>query len=263
MAAAGVRVLFVTIEMQPQAIGARILAGTCGLNLSTVLRGLRIAPDGQAEPLTRYAREVGDVAEAARRLGQLPIAWMYHGSPTTAQIRGHARGLARRSGLDVIVIDYLGLCRPAAPLREGNRVQEVGAITRECKAMAVDLGVPVVLLSQLSRAVESREDQRPRMSDLRDSGEIEQHSDVIGLLYREHYYLVRNKPARKPREKLEDFEARVFEWMERVRRAEGRAELDIAKNRQGPAGPVRLLFRDASSWFADESEDAAGEGFDA
>lgn len=253
-AEAGARVLFVTIEMTSESVMARMLAGRMGVPLSVVLRGLAEEPDGTPRPLRLEDWQVPKAGAQARAIQGLPLEWMYHGAPTTSMVRGHARGLKRRQGLDLVVVDYLGLLRPSVPLRDGNRVQEIGLITRELKAMAVDLGVPVLALSQLSRKVEDRDDQRPRLSDLRDSGEIEQHADVVGLLYREHYYLTRAKPARKPREKAEDFEARMDEWWARLARTQGRAELDIAKQRQGATGPVRLRFHDASAWFADETD---------
>lgn len=256
---AGVRVLFVTIEMVAEAIAARIIAGRAGLPLNVVLRGLGKHEDGTPRPLALDAPELRRVGEEARLMADLPLRWLHHGAPTTSMVRGHARGLQRRAGLDLVVVDYLGLLRPSVAQRDGNRVAEIGLITRELKAMAVDLNIPVLALAQLSRAVENREDQRPRLSDLRDSGEIEQHADIVGLLYREHYYLSRSKPARKPREKTEDFEARIFEWQERLRRSEGRAELDIAKQRQGPVGPVRLRFADESAWFTDDHDPPPGE----
>jgi replicative DNA helicase len=255
----GARVLFVTIEMIAEAVVARIMAGRTGLSLKTLLRGIGKHADGTPRPLALDAPELRRVGDEARLMANLPLRWLHHGAPTTSMVRGHARGLQRREGLDLVVVDYLGLLRPSIPQRDGNRVQEIGLITRELKAMAVDLNLPVLALAQLSRAVENREDQRPRLSDLRDSGEIEQHADIVGLLYREHYYLSRAKPARKPREKTEDFEARIFEWQERLRRSEGRAELDIAKQRQGPVGPVRLRFADESAWFTDDHDPPPGD----
>jgi replicative DNA helicase len=258
-AEAGARVLFVTIEMVSEAIAARMMAGRAGLPLNVVLRGLGKHADGSPRPLALDAPELNRIGEEARAMAALPLQWMHHGAPTTSMVRGHARGLKRRGGLDLMVVDYLGLLRPSTPQRDGNRVQEIGLITRELKAMAVDLNLPVLALAQLSRAVENREDQRPRLSDLRDSGEIEQHADIVGLLYREHYYLSRAKPARKPRESSEDFAGRVFEWQERLHRSEGRAELDIAKQRQGPVGPVRLRFHDESAWFTDDADPPPGD----
>ncbi|WP_191085640.1 DnaB-like helicase C-terminal domain-containing protein [Roseococcus microcysteis] len=251
-AEAGARVLFVTIEMVAESIVARMMAGRLGYPLNAVLRGLGLDSLGEPRPLTTDSPDLRLVGEEARRMAALPLTWLHHGAPTTAMVRGHARGLQRRGGLDLVVVDYLGLLRPAERVRDGNRVQEIGLVTRELKAMAVDLALPVLALAQLSRAVENREDQRPRLSDLRDSGEIEQHADIVGLLYREHYYLKRAKPARKPREKEEDFLERVHQWQERLRVTEGRAELDIAKQRQGPVGPVRLRFHDVSAWFDDD-----------
>lgn len=259
-AAAGEPVLFVTIEMTEEQVMARLIAGAEGLRLDSVLLGMGLNPEGERVPLPPKSEEVTRAGERARLISQMPLHWLHHGSPTTAMIRGHARGLQRRHGLKLIVIDYLGLCRPGAPMRDGNRVQEIGLITRELKAMAVDLGLPVLALAQLSRAVENRDDQRPRLSDLRDSGEIEQHADIVALLYRAHYYLARSRPARKPREKTEDFEARIFEWQEQLRKSEGRAEVDIAKQRQGPVGPVRLRFRDDNTWFSDETDHYSAGG---
>ena len=122
------------------------------------------------------------------------------------------------------------------------------------KDMAKQLGVPVVVLAQLSRQVEQREDKTPLLSDLRDSGSLEQDADVVIFLYREHYYLLRGKPVKGPREKAADYEQRVHEWDERMAQSQGRALAIIAKQRQGRIGPVRLLFNDATAQFRDEGE---------
>jgi replicative DNA helicase len=258
-AEAGARVLFVTVEMTADQIVARMIAGCARLPLNTVLFGMGLHGDGSPRRLEASAPELNQVGEEARRMAQLPLAWMTHGAPTTSMIRGHARGMKRRGGLDLVVVDYLQKLRPSEKVRSANREQDVAMIARELKAMAVDLGVPVLAMAQLSRAVEGREDQRPRMSDLRESGDIENEADAILLLYREHYYLKRAKPARKPKEKDADFEERIFQWQNRLRQTEGRAEVDVAKQRQGATGPVRLRFADESAWFTDDHDPPPGD----
>ena len=157
-------------------------------------------------------------------------------------MRTRCRRLKRTRGLNLIVVDYLQLMRPSAGVKHENRVQEVSQITQGLKALAKELAVPVLALSQLSRSVESREDKRPQLSDLRESGSIEQDADVVIFVFREEYYL-KNK---QPREGSEEF----LTWQSDMERVHGRAEVIIGKQRHGPTGTVELAFEGEFTRFS-------------
>ena len=157
-------------------------------------------------------------------------------------MRTRARRLKRRHGLQMIVVDYIQLMRSPAGMRSENRVQEVSEITRGLKAIAKELDVPVLALSQLSRAVEQREDKRPQLADLRESGSIEQDADVVMFIFREEYYHERGEPKQREDESNEKFAERHARWLERGERIHNVAEVHIAKQRHGPIGVVELYF---------------------
>ena len=163
---------------------------------------------------------------------------------SVAALRTRARRLKRQHGLGLIVIDYLQLMRPSASSGGSeNRVQEISEITRGLKAIAKELNVPVLALSQLSRAVEQREDKRPMLADLRESGSIEQDADVVMFIFREEYYLSRGEPTRRPEENDQKFNERYERWKERCEAASATAEVIIAKQRHGPIGTRQTAFR--------------------
>jgi len=168
------------------------------------------------------------------------------GGISIAQLTARARRLKRQKGLDVLVVDYLQLLA-GSKSRNDNRVQELTEITTGLKALAKELNVPIVALSQLSRQVENRDDKRPQLSDLRESGSIEQDADVVIFVYREEYYL-RN---REPREGTEEH----IQWMSEMERAHGRAEAIIGKQRHGPTGMVPLAFEAEVTRFSNLAED--------
>ncbi len=159
-----------------------------------------------------------------------------------AALRTRARRLKRTHGLGLIIVDYLQLLAPSGKSRQENRVQEVSEITRGLKTLAKELDVPVVALSQLSRAVEQREDKRPQLADLRESGSIEQDADVVMFIYRDDYYLMREEPKRRDNETNDHFNQRLEDWKQRCEQNYGKAEVIIAKQRHGPTGIVRLAF---------------------
>jgi replicative DNA helicase len=202
--------------------------------------------------------EVRQLGDAGLRLGQLPL--LFEGQVNTvAGIRARARRMKRRGGLDLVVVDYLGLLRGSREAQRQGKVQEISELTLQLKALAVDLDVPVVLLSQLSREVEKREDKTPALSDLRDSGSIEQDSDLVMFLFRAHYYLMRNPPPpQSERETGEKYEARLLAHARAVAESEGRGTVIIAKQRQGRIGPVRMRWADELTWFYDDSERPPG-----
>ena len=140
---------------------------------------------------------------------------------------------------------------PGPGARRENRVQEVSEITRGLKTLAKELDVPVLALSQLSRAVEQREDKRPQLSDLRESGSIEQDSDVVMFIYRDQYYLERAEPQHRADESLERYAERHAAWVQRCEEAHNKAEVIIAKQRHGPVGKVNLFFEGEFTRFGD------------
>ncbi len=148
-----------------------------------------------------------------------------------SQLAARARRLKRTHGLDVLIVDYLQLVRGTSD----NRVQEIGEISMGLKAIAKELNIPVIALSQLSRQVESREDKRPQLSDLRESGSIEQDADVVMFVYRGEYYVEREKPEDH------NMEA-IAAWQEKMSSLHGKAEVIVGKQRHGPIGTVELSF---------------------
>ena len=177
--------------------------------------------------------EFRQFVDAAKTLESCPLYIDDTPALPISQLAARARRLKRSQGLDVLMVDYLQLVRPGSS-RE-SRVNEVSEITQGLKAIAKELDIPVIALSQLSRQVEAREDKRPQLSDLRESGSIEQDADVVMFVYREEYYVEREKPSE---DKLEEMAA----WQERMERLHGKAEVVIGKQRHGPIGTVELAF---------------------
>jgi replicative DNA helicase len=257
-ARAGHRVLFVSAEMRAEAVAARAVAAAAGVPMSAVTRG-GVEEGGAWRPLDANSFEMAEMKRAALEIGSLPIMWD-DDAFTVAAIRARARRMQREpGGLSLVVVDYLGRIRPTAEAMRQGSVAGVTELSAGFKDLAMQLGVPVVLLSQLNRQVEAREDKTPVMSDLRDSGALEQDADIVLFLYRAHYYLTRNEPRRRPTEKVTDFEQRFREWDEAVDRERGRGTIIVAKQRQGPIGPVRVRFDDSTAQFSDEPQQAGGD----
>lgn len=171
-------------------------------------------------------------------------------------LRTRARRLVRRHGVKVLIVDYLQLLRGDG--RTENRVQEVSEITRGLKALAKELDVAVIALSQLSRAVEQREDKRPMLSDLRESGSIEQDADAVLFAYRDEYYLSRSEPNQRPDENATKFNDRYSRWQEAMAAAARVMEVIASKQRHGPIGTIRLRF-DAATNTVESLAQAQGE----
>jgi replicative DNA helicase len=216
----GAAVGFFSLEMASQQVMTRIVAEQIGVSSERVRRGQLTSQE-----MDRLLTVTHQLEGAAFRIDDTPALSM-------GAIRTRARRLKRQHGLDLVVVDYLQLVSSA---RTDGRVQEVSEITRGLKTLAKELDVPVLALSQLSRAVEQREDKRPRLSDLRDSGTIEQDADVVMFVYREDYYLAQGGEADR---------ARLGE-------AAGKAEVNIAKNRHGPTGVAHLQFDGPTTRFSD------------
>jgi replicative DNA helicase len=198
--------------------------------------------------------EFARIVEASRQMQKIPFYIDQTGGITVAQLAARARRLKRQRGLDLLVIDYIQLMQ-AHNRRSDNRVQEVTEITNSLKALAKELNVPILALSQLSRQVETRDDKRPQLSDLRESGSIEQDADVVLFIYREEYYL-KNK---EPKPGTMEFET----WRQEMEQVHGLAEVIIGKQRHGPTGTVRLQFEDTVTRFSNlASEDGTPVPFE-
>ena len=172
-----------------------------------------------------------------------------------------ARRLHRTAGLDLLIIDYLQLLSSNNVRSSDSRVQEITQITMALKALAKELNIPILALSQLSRQVEQREDKRPQLADLRESGSIEQDADVVLFVYRESYYLEREEP-KNDKERDSDSNDKWIEWADRMDRVNGLAEIIIGKQRHGPIGTAELAFDPQFTRFGNlsrgEEEDYAG-----
>jgi replicative DNA helicase len=187
--------------------------------------------------------QFGRLVDVAQELEGIPLYIDPTGGISIAQLSARARRIKRQHGLDLIVVDYLQLLTGSNRRASEGRVQEVSEITTGLKALAKDLDVPIVALSQLSRQVENREDKRPQLADLRESGSIEQDADVVMFVFREEYYLARREPRPGTPEHLE--------WQEEMERVTGLAEVIIGKQRHGPTGTVPLVFQSEITKFED------------
>src|SRR6202007_365247 len=183
------------------------------------------------------------IAEAAVEMQTLPLYIDETGGLSIGQLAARARRLKRQRGLDLLIVDYLQLLQGSNKRMSENRVQEITEITTRLKALAKELNIPILALSQLSRQVEAREDKRPQLSDLRESGSIEQDADVVLFVFREEYYHQMRKPMESNREKF-------AEWLAEGERVDGKAEVIIGKQRHGPTGTIELQFDAAVTRFA-------------
>ena len=221
---------FFSLEMSAEQLANRILSAEAQIKSHELLSGQ--IDETQMRRFVEVAIELERIPLYIDDTPALPIS-------TRA---ARARRLKRQHGLDVLVVDYLQLVRPASGRSDG-RVQEVSEITQGLKAIAKELDIPVIALSQLSRQVESREDKRPQLADLRESGSIEQDADIVMFVFREDYYHERTKPA-------EDDE-KFPEWQQKAERLHGRAEVIIGKQRHGPIGTVEMHFEGRYTRFSD------------
>ena len=230
------------------------IVGFFSLEMSAEQLATRIIAEQAAVPSYKIRRgdinegEFHRIADAARLMQSIPFYIDQTGGLSIAQLTARARRLKRQRGLDVLVIDYLQLLG-ASKTRSDSRVQEITEITTGLKALAKEMNVPVIALSQLSRQVESRDDKRPQLSDLRESGSIEQDADVVMFVFREEYYL-KNK---QPREGTEEF----LNWQTDMERVHGRAEVIIGKQRHGPTGTIELAFEAEVTRFSNLAREDA------
>ncbi len=218
-----------SLEMSSEQLAMRLLSAESQIPSDELRRGQ--FPDSYFQKIIM----------ASQDLSKKPLFIDDTPALSIAALRSRARRLKRTEGVSLLVVDYLQLLRGTAT-NFANRVQEIGEISQGLKAIAKELDVPVLALSQLSRAVESREDKRPMLSDLRESGSIEQDADVVMFVYRDDYYQERSEPKQRPDENNERYAERYEAWRTNFERSKNKADVIIAKQRNGPIGTVKLQF---------------------
>jgi replicative DNA helicase len=221
---------YFSLEMSSEQLATRVLAEQAGVPSSDIRRG------------AIHEDQFDRIVEVAQEMQRIPLYIDQTGGLSIGQLAARARRLKRQRGLDLLVVDYLQLATGTSRRSSENRVQEITEITTNLKALAKELNIPILALSQLSRQVESRDDKRPQLSDLRESGSIEQDADVVLFVFREEYYL----KNRKPKENTEEF----FKWMAEMEQMAGRAEVIIGKQRHGPTGTVEMQFESELTRFS-------------
>jgi len=225
-------VAFFSLEMSSEQLSTRILSEQSRIKSNDIRRGKINQEDFEK------------FIEASKNLENLPLHIDDTPAITISALSNRARRLKRKQGLDLIVIDYIQLMKSSGYRNEG-RVLEIAEITQGLKALAKELDVPVLALSQLSRQVEQREDKKPQLSDLRESGSIEQDADVVMFVFREQYYLEKQEPKLGTAEHVE--------WQEKMNQVHNQAEIIIGKQRHGPTGLIKLEFESAFTKFKDAS----------
>jgi replicative DNA helicase len=239
----GAAVALFSLEMSADQLATRILAEQSGIS-SEMLRMGKISRE-----------DFQQLSFASQRLAELPLFIDDTPALSIAALRTRARRLKRRHGIGLIIVDYLQLLQGSGSRSNDNRVNEISEISRGLKTLAKELNVPVIALSQLSRAVEQREDKRPQLSDLRESGSIEQDADIVLFIFREDYYVAAKEPKRPSESddtKTHDAHAT---WMADMERVYGLAELIVAKQRHGATGKIRLRFEPRITRFSDLAEE--------
>ena len=231
----GGQVGFFSLEMSAEQLATRILAEQSGISSSDIRRG------------NIHESQFARLVETSNLMSQVPLYIDDTGGLSVNQLAARARRLKRQKGLDLLIVDYLQLLSGSSRKASENRVQELTEITTTLKALAKELDVPIIALSQLSRQVENRDDKHPQLADLRESGSIEQDADVVLFVYREEYYL-RNK---EPKEGTPEHLA----WQSEMEKVHGRAEVVIGKQRHGPTGTVQLAFEANLTRFSNLARD--------
>jgi len=224
-------VAFFSLEMSSEQLATRIISEQSAISSEKIRRG------------QINEEEFRRIVEVSQEMQSLPLYIDDTGGIMVAQLAARARRLKRQRGLGLIVIDYLQLLAGSANKAAQGRVQEMTEITTSLKALAKELNVPILALSQLSRQVENRDDKRPQLADLRESGSIEQDADVVSFIYREEYYLARKEPKPNTEEH--------FAWQEEMARVDSVSEIIIAKQRHGPTGTVEVMFDASLTKFRD------------
>jgi replicative DNA helicase len=227
---------FFSLEMSAEQLATRIISEQTEIPSYRIRRG-------EIEP-----SDFDRIAAVAREMEAIPLYIDETGGLSIAQLAARARRLKRQRGLDLLVIDYLQLLQGSSRRAAEGRVQEVTEITTGLKALAKELNVPILALSQLSRQVENRDDKRPQLADLRESGSIEQDADVVLFVFREEYYLKNKEPRAGSDEH--------FKWQTDMEAVHGKAELIIGKQRHGPTGTVQLQFKADVTRFSDLADES-------
>jgi replicative DNA helicase len=228
-----------SLEMSADQLATRLLAEEARVSADRIRRG------------EISARDFDNFVKVSREICQMPLLIDDTPALTLSALRTRCRRIERMNGLGLIVIDYLQLMRPAAGTKPESRVLEISQITQGLKAIAKELKVPVLALSQLSRAVESRDDKRPQLSDLRESGTIEQDADVVMFIYRDEYYLQQREPKIVAFDREDKFQEAMEKWKSDMSSVYNKAELILAKQRHGPTGKIDLFFEGEFTRFAD------------
>lgn len=235
-AARGGVVGFFSLEMSSEQLATRIISEQTEISSAKIRRG------------EISEAEFEKLVACAQMMQKVPLYIDQTGGISIAQLAARARRLKRQRGLDVIIIDYIQLMQGSSIRASQNRVQEITEITTGLKALAKELNTPIIALSQLSRQVETRDDKRPQLSDLRESGSIEQDADVVLFVYREEYYLKNKEPKPGTDEYLR--------WEAEMNEVRGKAEVIIAKQRHGPTGTVTLGFQGEFTRFHDLADES-------
>ena len=235
----GGKVAFFSLEMSSEQLATRILAEQTKI------------PGDKMRKAELNKNDFNKIAKTSTKLENLNLIIDDNPVLTIPILRSRARRLKRLHDINLIIIDYLQLMSSSSNNKNDGRVQEISEITRGLKSIAKELNIPIIALSQLSRQVEQREDKRPLLSDLRESGTIEQDSDVVMFIYRESYYLERLEPIRKSEEDDLKYNERVSRWQQLTNDNYNKAEIIIAKQRHGPIGSIKMQFDANYTKFSD------------
>ena len=235
----GGKVAFFSLEMSSEQLATRVLAEQSKIT-GDKMRKAELSKDD----FTKIAKVSSELQNLNLFIDDNPVL-------TIPSLRSRARRLKRIYNIDLIIVDYLQLMSGSSNSRNDGRVQEISEITRGLKAIAKELNIPIIALSQLSRQVEQREDKRPQLADLRESGTIEQDSDVVMFIFRESYYLERMEPIKKPDEAEEKYNEKHQRWVELCEKNYNTAEIIIAKQRHGPIGTIKAHFDPNFTKFSD------------
>jgi replicative DNA helicase len=228
-----------SLEMSADQLATRLLAEEVRVSADRIRRG------------EISSKDFDNFVKVSREISEIPLVIDDTPALTLSALRTRCRRLKRTQGLGLVVVDYLQLMRPAAGTNPENRVMEISQITQGLKAIAKELAVPVLALSQLSRAVESRDDKRPQLADLRESGTIEQDADAVMFIYRDEYYLQQKEPKLVAFDRDDKYQEAMEKWKSDMQSVYQKAELIISKQRHGPTGKIDLFFEGEFTRFTD------------
>ena len=235
-------VLFFSLEMSSEQLATRILSEQAKISSNEIRKG------------NLSENDLDSLVGVSKKILEIPLFIDDSPAISIATLASRARRLKRKHGLGIILVDYLQLVRPAKHSRNESRVLEISEITQGLKALAKEMNIPVIALSQLSRQVEQREDKKPQLSDLRESGSIEQDSDVVMFIFREEYYLEKSAPTPGT--------ADFMEWQQKMEKIHGQADLLIGKQRHGPTGNIKLSFESKFTRFGNFISNEQSSSYD-